>query len=124
MPIFRHTGALILRFDHLTYSDYIRQSKQHGQLAVIFSHATIARFGESKLAFDDPERMLDLGSDAGFHVFNVDQNFVNSRVLLKRPDFSWPLRDMPVDRCLFKLFPFFRATVTGISEDKVLITMQ
>jgi hypothetical protein len=97
MAIFRHTGTLILRSHHLTHSNDIRQSKQHCQLVVIFSYATIACFGEPKLAFDNPKRMLNLGSYAGFHIFNIDQHFVDSRVLLKRPDFSRPLCDMPVN---------------------------
>lgn len=67
--------------------------------------------------------MLNLGSDVGFHGFNIGQYFVDSRVLLKRPDFTWPLSDMPVDLNLFKLSPLLSTPVTGIGEAKALITM-
>ncbi|MFT6915324.1 MAG: hypothetical protein ACJAWL_001629 [Motiliproteus sp.] len=88
MPISRHPGALTLCFDHLTHSDNIRQSKQHGQFVIILSNASITCLSEAKLAFDNPERMLNFCSDAGFHVFNIDQHFVYSRVLLKRSGFE------------------------------------
>ena len=64
MSISQNTGTLILRSDHLPHSDDIRQRKQHSQLAVIFSQASIASLSKPELTFDDPERMLNLGSYA------------------------------------------------------------
>ena len=40
-------------------------------------------FHEAELPLDDAKRVLHPGTDAGFHVFDVDGRFVLARMLLQ-----------------------------------------
>jgi hypothetical protein len=77
----QQADGLILRSQHLIHTGDVRKGKQHRQLAVILHQSTITGFGEAKLALDDPERMLNLGSYTGLHVFDAQQGLIDSRVL-------------------------------------------
>ena len=48
-----------------------------------FSAALVSGFHEAELPLDDAKRVLHLGTDAGFHVFDVDGRFVLARMLLQ-----------------------------------------
>jgi hypothetical protein len=49
----------------------IGQCKQRHQLRRVLGKALVADLGESKLTFDDPKRMLHLGSYAGLELFSL-----------------------------------------------------
>lgn len=66
--------------------------------------------------------MLDLGPNAGLHIFDVDRNFVDSRVLLKSPYFSWTLRNIPVNRFAFEVVSLIDASEARIRKNELIIT--
>jgi hypothetical protein len=58
--------ALIPATQHFpSHHPQIAQREQHGQPRRVLRQSAIAHLGMAKLLLDDPERMLDLGADAG-----------------------------------------------------------
>src|SRR4030042_6868919 len=49
----------------------IAQGKQRDQLRGVLGQATVAHLDEAELTFDHPERMLNLGPDAGFDLLEL-----------------------------------------------------
>ena len=76
------------------------------------------------MAFDDSERGLNLGSDAGFHVLDAQFGFIDATVLFQPSDCAGGLRNVPVEIRMLERWPFLRAAVTGISKDITLFTMK
>jgi hypothetical protein len=73
-----------------------------------FSAALVSGFHEAELPLDDAKRVLHPGTDAGFHVFDVDGRFVLARMLLQ----FLPCRDagdQPVHIHLGQLLALWRS---------------
>lgn len=101
MPIFRQADRAILRSQHLIHADNVCQGEQHGQFAVIFLQTTVTGFHEAELALDDPERMLDLGAEAGLQVLGADPDLIDPRMLLQGLQFPWLFGDVPIRTHIF-----------------------
>ena len=63
----------------------IRQCKQRHQLRRVLGKTLVAHLGESKLAFDDSERVLHLGAHTGLHLLSLVQQIAPWRVLIQWP---------------------------------------
>ena len=55
----------------------VRQSKQGVQLLGVLAQASVTNFDMTKLAFDDPEWMLDFGPNAGLDLLKLLLQSVN-----------------------------------------------
>ena len=71
-------------------------------------------FHEAELPLDDAKRVLHPGTDAGFHVFDVDGRFVLARMLLQGFYLAGTLGDQPVHIHLGQLLALWRSLVAGI----------
>ena len=74
-----------------------------------FSAALVSGFHEAELPLDDAKRVLHLGTDAGFHVFDVDGRFVLARMLLQGFYLAGTLGDQPVHIHLGQLLALWRS---------------
>lgn len=116
IPIPWHADALTLCSYHLTHSNDIGQRKKHCQLTIVFHQSSISRFGKSKLALYDLKWMLNLGSNTGFHIFDIDWDFVDSRMLLESPDFPMPFSNLPINGFASKALPLIDSSIACISK--------
>jgi hypothetical protein len=69
---------------------------------------------EAELSLDDAKWVLHPGTDAGFHVFDVDGRFVLARMLLQGFYPAGTLGDQPVHIHLGQLLALWRSLVAGI----------
>ena len=88
----------------------------------VFSQPFVANLGETELALDYPERVLDLRSNAGFELIGFVQQAAPRRVLIQRPALAGAHGDMPVNTRGF--WPLDRAFVTGIRKHHDFLAMQ
>jgi hypothetical protein len=100
----------------------ITQRKQGDQLLGVFGQPFVANFDESELALDDPERMFDLGSNAGLELFCLIQQVAPGRMLVQCPALARAHRHMPLHARGFG--PLVGSLVAGISKDHSFFTMQ
>ena len=59
------------------------------QLRRVLGQSPVTHFHVSKLAFDDPKRVFQLGPDAGLDVFKSVEHRAHRTVLVQRPAFAW-----------------------------------
>ena len=76
--------------------------------------SVMSGFHEAELPLDDAKRVLHPGTDAGFHVFDVDGRFVLARILLQGFYLAGTLGDQPVHIHLGQLLALWRSLVAGI----------
>lgn len=68
----------------MVHSKQVRQRKQHRQLVVVLHQSLVAGFDETKLTFNEPERVLNLGPDTGLEPLELDECLVLARVFFER----------------------------------------
>ena len=76
--------------------------------------SVMSGFHEAELPLDDAKRVLHPGTDAGFHVFDVDGRFVLARILLQGFYLAGTFGDQPVHIHLGQLLALWRSLVAGI----------
>ena len=102
----------------------VRQREQRHQLCRVLRQATEARFHITELAFDHPERMLDLGPYLSLGLLDLALGFVQSTALIKLLVSTAAGSDLPDDLPTFMLGTLLDAGVTGVGTDHVLIAVQ
>lgn len=88
------------------------------QLSPVLGHAFVASLDKSKLDLDDPERMLDLGTDSGFERLKLLRDAIFGRVS-QRASLSRPHGNVPGG---FGLGAPLDPTVASICKDGVLFS--
>ncbi|STS42964.1 Uncharacterised protein [Klebsiella pneumoniae] len=88
-------------------------------ICLICGTSLIAKQGKNqkwhlKVVSNSGGRSLHLGTDAGFHVFDVDGRFVLARMLLQGFYLAGTLGDQPVHIHLGQLLALWRSLVAGI----------
>jgi hypothetical protein len=101
---------------------HIAQRKQRHQLRRVFGQPFVANLGETELALDHPEWMLDLRANAGFELLGFVQQAAPRRVLVQCPAFARAHGDMPFNTSGF--WPLDRALITGIRKHHNFLAMQ
>ena len=91
---------------------HIAQRKQRHQLRRVLGQSLVANLGKTKLALDHPERVLYLGSNAGFELLGFVQQAALKGVLVQYPALAGAHGDMPGHTRSF--WPLDRSLVTGI----------
>ncbi len=83
-------------------------------MVIVFQQPLVSGFHEAELSLDDAKRVLHLGPDAGFHVFDVDGRFVLAWMLFQGSYLAGALGDQPVHIHLGQLLALWRPLVAGI----------
>mmetsp|Transcript_53128 Transcript_53128/g.124272 ORF Transcript_53128/g.124272 Transcript_53128/m.124272 type:complete len:381 (+) Transcript_53128:1249-2391(+) len=100
----------------------VAQREQRDDLRGVLLQPPVAHFGEPELPLDHPERMLDLGPDAGLHLLHPLGNEVGldegvEQLALARAHGHMPGRPR-------RFGPLVHALVARIAEGRVLLAVQ
>ena len=76
---------------------HITQRKQRHQLRRVLGQPFVANLGETELALDNQQWVLNLRTDAGFKLLGFLQQAAPNKVLLQCPALAWAHGDMPVN---------------------------
>ena len=63
-----------------------------------FSSGHGSGFYKTKLALDDPKRMLNFRTDTGFQILGADSDLIDPRVFFECLQRPWLFGDVPVPR--------------------------
>ena len=104
----------------------VGQCKQRHQVGSVFGQPPVLDFHIAKLAFDDPKRVFDLGSDAGLGFLQLVQNGTHGRVLLQGSALARRHGNVPVHLRVFGLnfLTLVDAPVARVSKDIRFLTVQ
>jgi 3-oxoacyl-[acyl-carrier protein] reductase len=116
----RAAGALTLCCQVWPGAQQVGEGREHYQSVVIFLQPPIANFAIAEDSLDGQKRVLDFGSDTGFHPLNLMQQ----TVLGELGTTSGTHGDFPVDRSALMFLAFLNACVASISPDSFLLTVQ
>ena len=110
----------------LAYHPQIGQRKHHQQLAGVLGQTPITRLAMPELTLDHPKRMLHLGADTGFDLFNPIGQGVAGFGLVQRFALARHHGNFPVHASVFvlNLLALFNASVARVGKDHFFLPMQ
>ena len=111
---------------HQSFSSHpqVRQGEQRGQLGRVFHQPTKAYFHVTKLALDNPKRMLNLGACLRFAVLDLALGFVQQAAFVQLGIRAAPSRDLPDHVTIFVLFTLLDTGVTCVRIDRVFVPVE
>jgi hypothetical protein len=109
----------------LAHHPQIGQRKHHQQLAGVLGQTPVTRLAVSKLTLDHPKRMLHLGADTGFDLFNPISQGLAGFGLVQRLALARHHGNFPVHASVFvlNLLALFNASVARVGKDHFFLPM-
>jgi hypothetical protein len=108
----------------LAHHPQVGQRKHHQQLAGVLGQPPVTRLARPKLILDHPKRMLHLGADTGFDLFNPISQGVAGFGLVQRLALARHHGNFPVHASVFvlNLLALFNAPVARVGKDHFLLS--
>ena len=107
----------------LPHHPQVREHKQGEELRRVLGQASVANFGVTKLALDNPKRVLNLGTDAGFELFDLVQYGTHRALFIQCPTFARSHCNMPAGLDVLDFFALGYALTTSVGINISLIPM-
>lgn len=105
----------------LPHHPKVGEHEERIQLCRVLGQATVAHLGVSELAFDHPERVLYLGTDAGLELFDLVRDRIQRIALIQCPAFSDAHGHMPVDRHVRGFFTLANTLIPSVCINVCLL---
>jgi hypothetical protein len=110
----------------LAHHPQVGQRKHHQQLAGVLGQTPVTRLAMPELTLDHPKRMLHLGADTGFDLFNpISQGEAGfgpvQRLALARHHGNFPVH---ASVFFLNLLALFNAPVARVGKDHFLLPVQ
>jgi hypothetical protein len=104
----------------------VAQGKQREQLRRVLGQPFVANLGETELTLDHPKRMLDLGANAGFDLFQFILEGVTGFGLVQRFALARRHGNLPVHLGVLvpNLLALFNAPVARVGKDNFFLSVQ
>ena len=104
----------------------VAQGKQREQLRRVLCQPFVANLGEAELTLDHPKRMLDLGANAGFDVFQFVLEGVTGFGFVQRFALARRHGNLPVHLGVLvpNLLALFNAPVARVGKDNFFLSVQ
>lgn len=102
----------------------VRQGEQRGQLGRVFHQPTKAYFHVTKLALDDPKRMLNLAACVRFAALDLALSFVKQAAFVQLGIRAAPSSYLPDHVTIFVLFTLLDTGITSIRVDRVFFPVE
>ncbi len=104
----------------------VGQRKHHQQLAGVLGQPPVTRLAAPELTLDHPKRMLHLGAETGFDLFNTISQGLAGFVLVQRLALARHHGNFPVHASVFvlNLLALFNASVARVGKDHFFLPMQ
>ena len=104
----------------------VAQGKQREQLRRILGQPFVANLGEAELALDHPERVLDLGANAGLDLFQFVLEGVTGFGFVQRFTLARQHGNLPAHLgvLVLNLLALFNAPVARVSKDNFFLSVQ